>query len=490
MARLLGIDSTAQTTRLAVVRTSYKKLTIESLRKFPTEEADEVLRALRSERFDGVSVSFPGESVFYRRLDIPKAAQRELESVLAFELESGIPLELDETVFDKRMLPAGPDPEHLQLFVAAAKLEQVRARVDWIRGVLSREVDAVDPGSVSLANLTQLVPGSATLGAGSIALLDLGTTRSEVLILDRSEPAFARTISRGTEGLPETAPLIMRELRQTFSAYKSVTGVSPSMVYLVGESAGVLHAETFLAQHLGLPVSQLQLTWTGATDEERRAAPEFAKAIGIALAAEGKSKSLNLRQGELALARSFAFLRDKAPLLVGLLLVIMVSFVFKSVAELRAISTERTILDEQLKVTTKSAFGEETLDLGRANELLEKGPGGEEDPFPHVDAFDVMTQLSKAVPSDVEHDVAELDINRGHAVIQGVIPSGGDAQATVDKIAATMREHTCLRDVKVSKISQSGADKQKYILEMDLRCEDKKKKGTSTTEPKNEKEEN
>jgi general secretion pathway protein L len=68
--------------------------------------------------------------------------------------------------------------------------------------------------------------------------------------------------------------------------------------------------------------------------------------------------------------------------------------------------------------------------------------------------------------------VIELDVSRGHATITGVVPSVADAQAIGEKL----KEHRCFRDVKVGRFSQFAEGKQKYVLEMDLRCEDKKKK--------------
>jgi general secretion pathway protein L len=94
--------------------------------------------------------------------------------------------------------------------------------------------------------------------------------------------------------------------------------------------------------------------------------------------------------------------------------------------------------------------------------------------MPRVDAFDVMVGLSRAVPPTVVHDVADLDVSRGHAVIQGLLPTGGNAQETTDIIATAMKENPCFRDVKVQRTTQFSAEKQKYILELDLRCEDKK----------------
>ena len=93
--------------------------------------------------------------------------------------------------------------------------------------------------------------------------------------------------------------------------------------------------------------------------------------------------------------------------------------------------------------------------------------------MPQADAFDVMVQLSKAVPKDVTHDVLEMDVARnGHVTLQGTVPSVADAQ----NIAEKMREHRCFKDVKVSRTIQFSAEKQKYTLELDLKCDKGKKK--------------
>jgi general secretion pathway protein L len=68
--------------------------------------------------------------------------------------------------------------------------------------------------------------------------------------------------------------------------------------------------------------------------------------------------------------------------------------------------------------------------------------------------------------------VLELDVNRGHVTLQGVVPSVSDAQIIADH----MKEHRCFRDVKVGRTSQFTEGKHKYVLELDLKCEDKTKK--------------
>jgi general secretion pathway protein L len=416
---------------------------------------------------------------------------------LLFELESSVPIEIDEAVFDHRRLPIAGE-ESLVVFAAVARLGAVQELLDRVKAAIGREPDVVDAGSLPLANLALVAPEiSATRRPdgserGPVAILDLGERRSELVFLDRGLPAFARTLSRGTAGLPESASEIAREVRQSIAGWRAVGGAPLSTLYLVGEGAGIAGAMPYLGATLGVEVLGLpKLQVEGLSPDRADELPGFARAIAVALSGDSKSRSMNLRQGALAAARSFAFIQEKLPLLAGLALVILVSFGFNVVAELRALSAERALLDEELKLTTREVFGEETADLARATELFEKGPAADDDPFPGVDAFDVMIELSKAVPKDVVHDVAELDVARGHAIVQGILPSGTDAQATADTVATTMKTHPCLRDVKVIKVTQSGPEKQKYILEMDLRCEDKKKKPASggAGEPKKDEKE-
>ncbi len=512
MARLLGIDISNRHVRAAVLRTSYRSVAIEALLEASYAPGDSPVAALQEIagklKVDAVGVALAGDRCFYRRLELPATAAKEVDSVLAFELESSIPFEMEGAVYDHRRLRTigdkGSEGEQLVVFAAIARIEDVQDRIDLVKEAIAREPDSVEPGSITLANLGAVVPelGEPATVDGQpapVALLDLGDTRSEIVIIDRKEASFARTVSRGTDGLPGNADNIARELKQSFAAWRASGGGPVGSLLLVGSGAGVQGAEVFLQAALGIPVKPLFASTkadipvpgakpqkaTGRLEglklEDEARLPSFAKAIAIALGTDSKSRALNLRQGPLEVARSYAFLREKLPLLSGLGAVILVSFGFSLVAEMRALASERAILDEQMKATTRETFGEEVTDMARATELLEKGPAGEEDPFPHADAFDVMVELSKAVPKDVVHDVAEFDVSRGHAVIQGLLPTGSDAQATVDKIVGSFKLNPCMRNVKVSKVTQFGAEKQKYILELDVQCEDKKKKTESST---------
>ncbi|WP_438017450.1 pilus assembly protein PilM [Sorangium sp. So ce315] len=482
MHRLLGIDAGKSVVRAALIRTTYRRVFVEALGEVAVtdgvSEAEAIRAAVGLHRPDGAAIALSGERSFYRRLDLPAAAQKEVENVLGFELEATVPFEMEDAVFDYRLLRRPPGVETLPIFAAVARADDVRERIAVVKEALGFEPERVALGAVALANLEAVMPElTAPSPAGAsvpIAILDLDHLTSEIVILAGGEPVFARTLSRGTAGLPGTAPALARELRQTVAAWRNLGGEPLAGMYLVGGGATAQGAELFLSTQLGLTILPLPIPRIeGLTPEQAAAMPRFAKALGLALGLTPKTKGFNLRKGALEAERSYPFLREKIPILAGLGTVIALSFGFSVVAEMRTLDAERELLLASLATASRDVLGEETSDPVKARELLDQGPGAaDEDPMPRVDAFDVMVQLSKAVPKEITHDVLELDVNRGHVTIQGVVPSVSDAQLIADH----MKEHRCFRDVKISRTSQFTEGRHKYVLELDLRCEDKKKK--------------
>jgi general secretion pathway protein L len=89
--------------------------------------------------------------------------------------------------------------------------------------------------------------------------------------------------------------------------------------------------------------------------------------------------------------------------------------------------------------------------------------------MPTVDAFDVIVELSKVIPTSMIHDIEEFDMQRGKVKITGIVGSTADAQS----ISSEMGKHACVKDPKIAKITQQiNSDRQKYVLELDVRCGD------------------
>jgi general secretion pathway protein L len=463
--------------KVAVVKSTYRKTALAALVAVEIGEAGtvEAIRAGVSAALggkpnanDGAATALEGSRAALRTLTLPASAQKQLGDVLAFELEAQVPIELTEAVFDYRVLTPRGEKADLDVLAAVARIDDVRARIDLLKAAIGQEPERVAVGAFPLANLVPHMP--ALSEEGPILLLDIGTKSSEVLFVRGGEPVFGRTLSFGTHGLPDSAKLLAREIRVTIASYRATGGPPPTRVLLCGGGVFESGAEMYMARELELPVEVLPapaLDVTSIDPDRVRELPRFAKAIGLALDLGGRSLGLNVRKGAVSYERGFAWMRDKVPVLAGLAAVILVSFAFTAWAKMYALSKERVTLESALATVTKDVLGEETSSASRVEEILAAQGSVDEDPMPHADAFDVMVMLSNDIPQSMKHDIEELDVQKNHVTLHGIVGTIADSQA----ILTSLKSERCVQDAKISRINQVvGGERQKYVMEFDLKC--------------------
>lgn len=479
MSTLLGIDIGTTAVKVAAVRTAYRKVQLAGLATVDVAQAGGVVEAIAAAvrgvmgdrgLGDAVATSIEGQKSTVRVLGLPQSAAKQVGEVLPFELESAMPFDIAEAVFDYRVLPGLRETkgEELAVLVGVAKTADVVARIELVKGAIGAEPERVGLGAFPVANLVPYVPG---LADGVVVVVDLGTVSSDVLVLKQGEPVFGRTLGLGTKGLPGTAAKLARELRTTVAAHRAQGGDAPTRMILCGGGAYVSGAEAFLSSAVELPVEVIpapNLEMPALPPDQAAGLARYAKAIGLAVGLGPRSAGFNLRKGPLAFERGFAWIKEKVPVLAGLAAVILVSFLFSAWAQLYSTSKERAVLEKALAAVTKDVLGEETESAARANELLSSQTSiNDEDPLPHADAFDVMVKLSEAIPSSMVHDIEELDVQKSHVIVHGIVGSIPDAQA----IRASIAEDRCFSDAKITRTNaQVGGDRQKYVLEFDIKC--------------------
>jgi general secretion pathway protein L len=483
MSISVGIDIGASAIKIAVLRVAYRKTTLEALLSVDVAAAGGVSEAIREafsqalvgKPVDAIATSIDGVRASVHMLALPASAQKQFAEVLPFELEAALPVDMSESVFDYRVLetkPYGMEPAvaatQVSVLALVARTEDVRARIELVKSAVGHEPERVGAGALPLASLIASTPTLAEVGTAVI--VDLGIESTDVLVITDGEALLSRTLSWGTKGLPGTAPKLARELRLTIGAHRAAGGNAPTRLFLCGASAS--GAETFFAGELGLAVEPLpppviDFTLLGAGREPEL--PLYAKALGLALGLGGRAQSLDLRRGPLSFERGFAWIREKIPMLAGLSAVIVVSFLFSAYAQLYAANKDQTAFEAALGTVSADVLGEETTSAARAQELVtQQTSGAGDDPMPHVDAFDVMTKLSEDISSSTVHDVEELDVQKQHATIHGIVGTIPEAQS----IKASLETERCFKDVSVSRFNKVvGGERQKYVLDIDLQCE-------------------
>lgn len=471
MASLIGIDISTDTVRVAALRSSYRKVAISTVAEARISEHETVEDAVRAAvtgivaKGDSVATVLPGDKLSVRNIQMPATAQRQLVEVLPFELESQLPFELDDAVFDSLQLAReaqGP----IVVLACVGRTEQVREQLELVHRATGLEPERVDASHFALSNLAHVVPELAAPGPICVTHLDNDIT--DVVILRAGKPEFVRTLSAGTAGLPASAEELSRQLRQTLLGWRSQGGAAIEVVYVTGPGTAFAGAEAYLSAQLGIEVKALPpLRIDGITPELAEKLVHHSRAIGLALGLLRGAQSINLRQGPLAYERGFGFLQEKIPLLTAFAALIFVSFLFSTWMHMRSLTHQQEILEEALAIVTKEVVGEAIRDPQMAEDAVNVTTTKYDDPMPTIDAFDVMVELSKAVPTDITHDVDELDFQKNKVSIHGIVESIPEAQ----QIASTLGQVRCFDNVKIVRTNQVvNENRQKYVLEFDIKC--------------------
>jgi len=474
MARLVGIEVSLTHVRAVAVSASYRRVTLERMVEIDLRQVkglDEAVRQAASAlttHGESVAITVDGVGSYLQQIELPGTAMRQLEQVVPFELEARVPVDIDDLVFDYVMVRRKKTDSGIRLLIAAAPLERIRSTIATVRLATGREVERVGCGPLPLANVLGHMP-EVTKSLTPVAIVDLGTSHFDLLVIDGGQPVFARTAAVGISVLPDGASQIAAAIRQSLIAYAATGGVPVTTIFLTGEGANVAGAEAYLSTETRVPVLPLPpLHGIEVAEFERVNLPRFTKALGAALGLGAKPRDPDLRQGPLAFQRGYAFLKEKSPLLSGLLTSILISMMFGAWADVRSLDKQREALGKELGSVSHLVLGQEATEPEAAIELLQKKRATEEsDPMPYMDAFDVVVEISKAVPDAITHDIEEFDMQKEHVKLTGIVGSAAEAQEVVSKL----KEHRCFQEIRLGKVTQVvNSDRQKYGVEWDVRC--------------------
>src|SRR5262249_27416967 len=142
MPTWIGIDIGTASVKVAVLKTSYRKVGLVGLGAATLQPDSDVAAAVRAAvreaagekggTGDGVATVLSGTKAAVRNMVLPASAQKQLGEVLPFELDGEVPFEVAEAVLDYRVVTTGRveelDPTKLDVLVAAAPIEDARAR--------------------------------------------------------------------------------------------------------------------------------------------------------------------------------------------------------------------------------------------------------------------------------------------------------------------------------------------------------------------------
>jgi general secretion pathway protein L len=449
----------------------------------------------------GGITALPGERVTIRQLELPFGDLRKVTRVVALELESQIPFDIDEVVHGHVVLDRSP--QRTQLVAAAAPRDEVR------RVLLGLERIGIEPRTVAAGPLAYAPLLRRLMPEGDpTAVVDIGHLRTQICVIGKGKPLFARCIGRGGAdvtralarelNLPSTeaeaykhgqamvagsqatfpsheharsaeicrqamAPLV-RELRQTLASLRA-QGTFVNRLLLCGGGSQLKGLLGYLGGELEQPVDPLVCDLPGLKALAKT--PSLALATSLALGgAAGRGALCDLRQDDLVYRGETSALRTRLPQLGAWAGVLVLCLGINAWASYRSLSQQGEQLDERLEKETKALFGSARTDAANILKELKK-QGKEQNPVPDVTAFDLLNQMSKALPDKekTKLDVVELEIKPKKTFIRGTAESHSD----VEDVVTALKTIPCFEEVKQGRTQDVGKVKE-FTLDIRSRC--------------------
>jgi general secretion pathway protein L len=464
LKNVLGLDLGSYGVKAVEVHQTLRGFEVVALRSLPRrDEATDLLElvqrfvALHHLSTDHVVTALRGDRISSRRLAFPFSERKKINAAVPFEVEEELPFDIEDCLIDWESVRS--DRSSTDVVASIAPRAEVSAIVETLRaaGCPPRTLEAE---GLVLGNLTAMfeLPGTRML-------VDLGHTKSTCCVLVDGRAVSARTIPIGgrllTEAIakdrgldlesaerakceegvlgsaagritPMAADVIdrlAREIVRTAGALEHVLAdLSAGPICeltLFGGTAQLDRIDEILSERTRIPATRLRHPSEGHGEMLAKGDPPLVYAPAIALALRGTAQAktrMNFLQDEFAVRIDLGrHLRDFGwtAILAGVTLVLAIlSFATSTALEIRRADAIEATVDQLYgeafpgQPVPADAIGSLRKALSDANdraEFLGVYPG-------NLSALDVLTEISKRVPQDL--DVVFEEVSIDHQLIR------------------------------------------------------------------------
>lgn len=226
--KIVGLDIGSHSIKVVLARERLGRVDLLQFYEKPLtgDGVQELIRSIFKEKGlhpDVVVSSVPGNVVSVHYLQIPFSDETKIGQVVPYEVESIVPFPLEDMVVDQFILSksngAGPN-NGSSVCVALIRKSTLQSHIDTLKGVY------IDPKVIELEPLAiyhAFMEWYKT--EDTVAILDIGASRSNLCIVSRGKPRYVRTFNRGgnaiTSAIEEALGISFDEAEQK----KTSTGI-------------------------------------------------------------------------------------------------------------------------------------------------------------------------------------------------------------------------------------------------------------------------
>jgi len=460
LSNILGLDVGSHSLKAVEFRQTLRGFEVVAMRSLSRANSDVSLAGLvqhfiRMHRLstDHVVCALPGDRLSTRRLNFPFRDRKRLSQVVPFEVENDTLFDLDDVLVDWEMV--GGDRNRAEVVAAIATRADVSELLATLREAQS-EPRTIEAEGLVLCNISNLFDL-----AGTRMLIDLGHRKTTCCLIADGQPVSSRTfpiagaaltealgrdralnsedaerakcedgvLGTGVDkALPATRAAldrIAREIIRTLGALEPQIATLDSgpvrELTLFGGTAQLDRLDEYLAAMTGLPTQKLGAPTQdyGKALTTNTDAIVFAPAIALAMRGTAQAKTrVDFRQQEFAVRLDLSRYRRELTWPLGLAAAALVLGLVNLAISTGLESHRARQMEEQIEQLYTEAFPSQPLPDNPLSALRQEiSSATSRAEFlgvyrGNLSALDLLTEISKLVPKDLDVVFDELSIDR------------------------------------------------------------------------------
>ena len=518
--RNIGVDVGVDSIKIVVAEVSLQQTRIIDYveQDRVSDVLEEIVNTVRTmiEKYDYKSnntcvlVGFATDRIYSRLLHFPfdSLKRSELDKIVEKELETILPLEQEEIVFDYHVLPKTKEINGMDVFSCAVSQNTIKKTIsDYLNGDVV--VHGIIPTGISYGSLIHKLCSLKELNTKDepVAIIDIGASKTSLSIFQKNKALFSRTISYGgmnitkamsselnidfeqaesmkktthnTDVKDKTLEIINKELtpliceiQKTFRVLSVEHDCHLTKILLTGGSCRIKGIDTLFAQSIGIPTemisSQGLLNMDNHSTDKTMDLDVFYPAASIACNGSDGYLGFDLAKKMQTKESNFSFLKEKfVPLTISLVLICLF-WIGSAYASFYNANRSNLILREQLAISSTEMFGQS---LSSEQVLLRiKTKNNDESPIPEVTAYDMLLQINEAFPSDknsIEVNDLSIDIAHNSVSLRAYAKDIRDVTETEKKL----ENMQCFENISRGEVSAGPDDMKDFSWSIKTTCE-------------------
>lgn len=464
---------------------------------------------------ESIVITMPDDMAMTVHLtELPFADQNKLKDILPIELDSKLPLDIEDITYDFRIISQPTDEEHEAVVAFARNRDLALVLELFERADCDPRLILVPEWALEFAMLAMInAPEDETY-----ALLDMGHKHTRVLVMQGKRPIMARSVQRGglhitqtlaqlfqideeqaerikiqrgaiykagetqdpgldamSKGITRALAHSVRDLRRTFQSLYAKQRVRLDRIYLGGGSSHITNLTRHLQDEFSVPVDMLPVDGMNISGnlnllpaQQRQHILSYG--LAMALGHEGnKDKRNNLRQGEFVYRGRSSYVRKKVFQYGFAAAILLVLLGAALIMQQRELDAQRKAMRAAVGKETKNLFGSSVYSKSTIKKALESEQQESKSLAPKMSAYKLMYEIVSRIDKNMTLTLTRIEVDANRNLIQ-IYGSTNNAQS-VDKLVTDLQTGLkCIKDIRKDRLKVQSETKATFELQITSAC--------------------